>query len=95
MAERTPDQIRADMALTLVLRLLAAIDGSKAETAEHVKALLAGMLIGAVQEGADKTLLSMCPTHNCPGDPRYAAPGRRHAGHCTYPLPPGVRGAAN
>lgn len=34
-----------------------------------------------------------CPTKGCKGDPRYAAPGRRHLGDCTYPrsvIPPEV-----
>ncbi len=28
-----------------------------------------------------------CPTDGCPGDVRYAAPGRGHIDGCTYPLP--------
>ena len=27
-----------------------------------------------------------CPTAECPGDARYAAPGRRHREGCTHPL---------
>lgn len=26
-----------------------------------------------------------CDTPNCPGDGRYAAPGRRHLADCKYP----------
>ena len=30
-----------------------------------------------------------CPTEGCPGDGRYAAPGRGHRDGCQYRIPPG------
>lgn len=42
-----------------------------------------------VNAETDKTTQDMgkCTTPTCPGDPRYASPGRGHLDVCTYPIP--------
>ena len=45
--------------------------------------LKAGMVFGTSPLGGHH----ICPTPNCPGDARYAAPGRGHIEGCTYPRP--------
>jgi len=49
--------------------------------------LKSGFVFGTSPLGEAALRVDICPTPNCPGDARYASPGRRHIEGCSYPRP--------